>query len=333
MKAIVATEPGGSEKMRLEELPNPEPGPGQAVVRLDAGGVNFVDIYHRKGIYPVEERPIRLGVEGAGTVTAVASDVTTCKPGDRVAYVMERGSYAEMAAVPAAKLIPIPDEVATADAARLMLQGLTAHYLTRSTFPLTEGSVCLVHAASGGTGTLITQIAKIVGAQVIGTVSNAKKAKQAEAAGCDHVINYKTEEFPARVREITNGRGVDVVYDGVGKSTFNGSLDSLRRRGMLALFGQASGVVPKTDLQVLNQKGSLFLTRPTLAHYAADREELLWRASEILEWRKSGKLQVFADQTYPLAEAAAAHDALEKRKAMGKLLLLTKPESPETEDA
>lgn len=321
MKAIVAIEPGGVEQLKLEDLPVPEPKPGQAIVELDASGVNFIDIYFRKGLYPAPERPIRLGMEGAGIVRNVAPDVTTCAPGDRVAYCMERGSYAEFAAVDAWKLLPVPDGLQTAEAAQIVLQGLTAHYLTRSTFALKEGDTCLVHAAAGGTGTLIVQMAKLLGARVIGTVSNAKKASQAEAAGCDHIINYKREDFAAEVRKLTNGRGVDVVYDGVGKATFEGSLSSLRPRGMLALFGQASGPVPKFDPQTLNQKGSLFLTRPSLGHYAASRDELLWRAGELFEWRRTGKVRVLSAQHYPLAEAARAQEDLEKRRSLGKLVL------------
>lgn len=321
MNAIVAIEPGGTEQLKLEDLPIPEPKPGQAVVELDASGVNFIDVYFRQGLYAAPERPIRLGMEGAGTVRSVAPDVTTCEPGDRVAYCMERGSYAEFAAVDAWKLLPLPEGLKTADAAQIVLQGLTAHYLTRSTFALKESDTCLVHAAAGGTGTLVVQMAKLAGARVIGTVSNAKKASQAEAAGCDHVINYKREDFAAEVKKLTGGRGVDVVYDGVGKATFEGSLNSLRPRGTLALFGQASGPVPKFDPQILNQKGSLFLTRPSLGHHAATRDELLWRAGELFEWQRSGQVRVLAAQHYPLADAARAHEDLEKRRSLGKLVL------------
>ncbi len=321
MRAIVAAEPGGVESLALQDLPVPEPAPGQAVVQLDASGVNFIDVYFRKGLYPAPERPMPLGMEGAGTVTAVAPDVTTCKVGDRVAYCMERGSYAEFAAVMAWKLLPLPDEVKTKDAAALVLQGLTAHYLTRSTYSLHAGETCLVHAAAGGTGSLIVQMAKIAGARVIGTVSTAKKASQAEAAGCDHVINYKREDFAVEAKRLTDGRGVDVVYDGVGKATFEGSLNSLRPRGMLALFGQASGAVPKFDAQVLNQKGSLFLTRPSLGHYASGREELISRSNDIFEWRRRGELQVLASQEYALEDSAKAHQDLEKRRSVGKLIL------------
>jgi NADPH2:quinone reductase len=321
MRAIVAIEPGGTDQLRLEDVPEPEPKPGQAIVELDASGVNFIDIYFRKGLYAAPERPIRLGMEGAGVVRRVAPDVTTCLPGDRVAYCMERGSYAEFAAVDAWKLLPLPDGVKTVDAAQIVLQGLTAHYLTRSTYPLKEGDTCLVHAAAGGTGTLIVQMAKIAGARVIGTVSNAKKAAQAEATGCDHVINYKREDFAAGVKQLTGGRGVDVVFDGVGKATFAGSLDSLRPRGVLALFGQASGPVPKIDPQILNQKGSLFLTRPSLGHHAANRDELMWRSGELFEWMRTGQVRVLSSREYPLADAAQAHEDLEKRRTVGKLAL------------
>jgi NADPH2:quinone reductase len=260
-------------------------------------------------------------MEGAGVVRSIAADVTTCQPGDRVAYCMERGSYAEFAAVDAWKLLPLPDEVMTTEAVQIVLQGLTAHYLTRSTFALKQGDTCLVHAAAGGTGSLIVQMAKVAGARVIGTVSSAKKAAQAEAAGCDHIINYKREDFAAEVKKLTGGRGVDVVYDGVGKTTFAGSLDSLRPRGTLALFGQASGPVPKFDPQILNQKGSLFLTRPSLGHYAANRDELLWRSGELFEWLRTGAVRVLSALSYPLADAAQAHEDLEKRKSIGKLVL------------
>lgn len=321
MKAIQIHEPGNADAMKLEEVPVPVPGPGEALVRLAAAGVNYIDTYHRSGAYPIPERPFRIGMEGAGIVEAVGEGVTGFAKGSRAAWAMVRGSYAEYALVPAAKLVAVPDEVGTTAAAQVMLQGMTAHYLTRSTYPLKAGETCLVHAAAGGAGLMIVQMAKIAGTRVIGTVGTEYKAEQAKSAGADEVILYRKEDFVAEVRRMTNGRGVDVVYDGVGKTTFEGSLDCLRPRGMMALFGQASGAVTKFDPQVLNAKGSLFLTRPSLGHYCLTREELDWRAGEIFTWMAERKLQVFSDRSYPLADAAQAHKDLEKRKTSGKLTL------------
>lgn len=321
MKAIVVHETGGPENLKLQEIETPKPGPGQVRVRVHASGVNFIDIYFRKGLYEAPERPMKMGMEAAGVVDEVGEDVTSCKPGDRVAYCMERGSYAEYAIVPAWKLLPLPDEIDYITGAQLVLQGLTAHYLTRSTYSLNSGDTCLVHAAGGGTGTLIVQMAKIVGARVIGTVSNQKKAQRAKEAGCDHIINYKREDFVEVTKQLTDSKGVDVVYDGVGKSTFLGGLDVLRPRGTMALFGQASGPVAKFDPQLLNQKGSLFLTRPTLGHYAATREELVGRADELFRWVAGGKLKTFGDRSYPLENAAEAQADLEERRSLGKLTL------------
>jgi NADPH2:quinone reductase len=321
MKAIVVHEPGGPEALKLEEVAEPTPGEGQAVVEIYASGINFIDTYHRSGLYPSPDKPFRIGVEGAGKVSAVGPGVTSVQVGDRVAWCMDRGSYAESATIAASKLVPLPPEVDYADAAQLLLQGLTAHYLTRSTFPLQAGHTCLVHAAAGGTGTLIVQMAKIAGATVIGTVSTAQKLEQAKAAGCDEIINYRQQDFAEEVKRITGGRGVDVVYDGVGKSTWDGSLSCLRPRGMMVLFGQASGSVSKFDPQVLNQKGSIFLTRPSLGHYVATREELLGRAAELFGWKASRDIRVFYDRSYKLEEAADAHRDLEKRKSLGKLML------------
>ncbi len=321
MKAIVVHETGGPENLKLQEVETPQPGPGQALVRLHSSGVNFIDIYFRKGLYTAPERPMLMGMEAAGVVEAVGPDVTTCQPGDRVAYCMERGSYAQYAVVPAWKLLPLPEEVDFVTGSQLILQGLTAHYLTRSTYSLNSGDTCLVHAAGGGTGTLIVQIAKIMGARVIGTVSNQQKAQRAKEAGCDHIINYKRENFVEITRQLTESRGVDVVYDGVGQSTFLDGLDVLRPRGTMALFGQASGPVEKFDPQLLNQKGSLFLTRPSLGHYAATREELAGRAEELFRWVASGKLKTFGDRSYPLENAAEAQADLEERRSLGKLTL------------
>jgi NADPH2:quinone reductase len=324
MKIIQVPEPGGPEKMQLAEVPVPSPGPGQALVRLAASGVNFIDVYFRTGLYKAD-LPITLGNEGAGVVEAVGPGVTDVKPGDRVAYAMARGSYAEYAVVPAAQLVPIPDSVDFQTAAAAMLQGMTAHYLTHSTFPLKKGDTCLVHAAAGGAGGLTVQMAKMLGARVFGTVSTEEKARIAREHGADEVIRYTEQDFEAEVKRLTNGRGVDVVYDSVGKTTFDKSLNSLRPRGMLALFGQSSGPVPPFDPNILNGKGSLFLTRPTLAHHVLTRDELLWRAEDVLNWIASGKLKLRIDRTYPLADVAAAHRDLEGRRTAGKLVLTVQP--------
>src|ERR1035438_8146963 len=320
MKAIQVNEAGGPEKLELVDVPVPRPAANQALVRIAASGVNFIDVYFRTGLYKADF-PMIPGSEAAGTVEAVGSEVTEVAPGDRVAYAMARGSYAEYAAVPAAQLVKIPDHVDLATAAAAMLQGMTAHYLTHSTFPLKSGDTCLVHAAAGGAGGLIVQMAKMLGARVFGTVSTQAKAEIARSHGADEVILYTEQDFEAEVKRLTAGRGVDVVYDSVGKTTFDKSLNCLRPRGLLALFGQSSGPVPPFDPGILNAKGSLFLTRPSLGHYVATREELLWRAGDVLGWLDSGKLKLRIDHTYPLADAAAAHRDLESRKTAGKLLL------------
>jgi NADPH2:quinone reductase len=320
MKAIVVHTPGGPEQMQLVEVPVPQPGPKQVLVRIAASGVNFIDVYFRTGLYKADS-PIALGSEGAGTVEAVAADVTEVAPGDRVAYAMARGSYAEYAVVPAAQLVKIPDHVDFKTAAGAMLQGMTAHYLTHSTFLLKSGDTCLVHAAAGGAGGLTVQMAKMLGARVFGTVSTEAKAQIARENGVDEVIRYTEVDFETEVKRLTAGRGVDVVYDSVGKTTFDKSLSSLRPRGMLALFGQSSGSVPPFDPGILNAKGSLFLTRPSLAHHVLTREELLWRAGDVLRWLEEGKLKLRIDRVYPLADAAAAHRDLEARRTAGKLLL------------
>jgi len=319
MKSILVNVPGGPENLQLVEVPTPRPGPGQALVRLAASGVNFIDIYFRTGLYKAE-LPIAIGSEGAGTVEAVGEGVTEVAPGDRVAYAMARGSYAEYAVVPAAQLVKIPAHLDFQSAAAAMLQGMTAHYLTHSTFALKAGDTCLVHAAAGGAGGLIVQMAKNLGARVLGTVSTAEKAQIARQSGADEVILYTEREFDVEARRLTGGRGVDVVYDSVGKTTFEKSLNALRPRGTLALFGQSSGSVPAFDPAIL-AKGSLFLTRPGLPHYLLTREELLWRAGEVLDAIDAGKLRLRIDRTYPLADAAAAHRDLESRKTAGKLLL------------
>ncbi len=321
MKAIQVRETGGPEKLQLVETPIPHPGPKEALVRVAASGVNFIDVYFRTGLYK-SEIPIALGQEGAGTVEQVGAEVTGIAPGDRVAWAMPRGSYAEYAVTPAWQLVKIPDNLDFQTAAAVMLQGMTAHYLTHSTWALKPGDACLVHAAAGGAGGLIAQMAKMLGARVLGTVSTEEKAAIAREHGVDEAILYTRTEFDVEVRRLTNGRGVDVVYDSVGKSTFDKSLNCLRPRGLLALFGQSSGPVPPFDLNILNGKGSLFVTRPTLGHYTLTREELLWRAGDVLGWVASGKLHPRIERTYPLAEAAAAHRALEGRQTAGKLLLI-----------
>jgi NADPH2:quinone reductase len=306
--------------MALVDVPTPAPGPGQALVRIAVSGVNFIDVYFRTGLYK-SDLPIAIGQEAAGVVEAIGSGVTDVAAGDRVVYALARGSYAEYAVVPAASLVKVPEGIDLADAAAAMLQGTTAHYLTHSTYPLKSGETCLVHAAAGGAGRLIAQMAKMRGARVLGTVSTDQKAAIARDAGVDDVILYTQQDFEQEVKRLTAGRGVDVVYDSVGKTTFDKSLNCLRARGMLALFGQSSGPVPPFDAGILNAKGSLFLTRPSLAHHLVGREELLWRTGDVLNWLASGKLRLMIDRTYPLAEAAAAHRDLESRKTAGKLLL------------
>jgi NADPH2:quinone reductase len=315
MKAVFVEQPGGPENLKYADLPKPAPGPGQALVKIAASGVNFIDIYFRAGLYKADP-PIVLGSEGAGTVESVAPDVTGVKPGDRVAYAMARGSYAEYAVVPAWQLVKLPDEVDFNTGAAALLQGMTAHYLTHSTYPLKAGETCLIHAAAGGVGLLLVQMAKMIGARVIGTVGNEDKARQAKDAGADEVVIYTQQDFT------TVAKGAHVVYDSVGKSTFMQSLDCLRPRGMMVSFGNASGPVADFAPLILSQKGSLFLTRPSLAHYTLDRRELEWRAGDVLGWIAQGKLKLHIHKTYPLADAAQAQRDLEGRKTTGKLLLV-----------
>ena len=321
MKAIQVLTTGGPASLQLVEVPTPQPGPQQVLVKIGASGVNFIDVYFRTGLYKADS-PIAIGSEAAGTVEAVGEGVTEFKPGDRVAYAMVRGSYSEYSVVPAAMLVKIPGHVDFVTAAAAMLQGMTAHYLTHSTYPLKAGEGCLVHAAAGGTGSLIVQMAKMCGARVFGTVSTEDKARIAREAGADETILYTRQEFDVEVKRLTEGRGVDVVYDSVGKTTFEKSLNSLRPRGTLALFGQSSGPVPPFDPAILNGKGSLYLTRPSLAHYIMTRDELLLRATDVLKWIDSGQLKLRIDRTYPLADAASAHRDLESRKTAGKLVLV-----------
>jgi NADPH2:quinone reductase len=320
MRIIRVHQPGGPEQLVLEDIPAPQPGPGQALVKVQYSGVNFIDIYFRTGLYKADA-PYGIGMEAAGLVQAVGPDVFEITPGDRVAYAMHRGSYAECAVVPAWQLVKIPDGLGFDQAAAAMLQGMTAHYLTHSTWPLTSRDVCLVHAAAGGAGMLIVQMAKMRGARVIGTTSTEQKAARAKQAGCDDVILYTDTPFDEEVKRLTGGRGVDVVYDSVGASTFMQSLNSLRPRGLMVSFGNASGAVPPVEPLLLNQKGSLFLTRPTLAHHCAERGELLWRATDVLGWVAGGKLKLHIEKVYPMSEAAQAHIDLASRKTSGKLLL------------
>ncbi len=321
MRAIRVHEYGGPEVFKLEEITLPEPGGGEALVTVEAAGVNFIDVYHRTGLYP-GALPFTPGMEAAGVVEAVGPGVYEVEVGDRVAYAMERGSYAERAVVPAWKLVRLPESLDAEAGAAAMLQGMTAHYLTRSTYPLAGGETALVHAAAGGVGLLLVQMAARIGATVIGTVSTEEKASLAREAGADAVILYTEGDFAEEALRLTDGRGVHVVYDSVGQATFDQSLACLRPRGLLALFGQSSGSVPPINPSVLaTGGGSLFLTRPGLAHYAADRGELLERAGDVLHWVATGELRLRIDRTYPLSEAAEAHRALEGRQTAGKVLL------------
>ena len=321
MKAIRVHAPGGPEALRYEDVEQPVPGSGQVLVKIEAAGVNFVDVYQRTGHYKVPV-PFTLGQEGAGSVTAVGPGVTDPKVGDRVAYATVLGAYAEYAVVPADRVVVLPDGVSVKQGAAAMLQGLTAHYLATSTYALKPGDACVVHAAAGGVGLLLCQIAKLRGARVLGTVSTREKAALARGAGADEVILYTEQDFESEVKRLTSGAGVQVVYDSVGKTTFEKGLSCLARRGMMVLYGQSSGPVGPFDPQVLNQKGSLFLTRPTIVHYIATRAELLARAGDLLGWIQRGRLNVRIDRELPLAQAAEAHRLLEARKTTGKVLLI-----------
>jgi NADPH:quinone reductase len=321
MQAIRVHQYGGPEAMELEQLPVPEPGSGQALVQIEAAGVNFIDIYQRSGAYKLP-LPLGLGLEGAGTVQAVGDGVTDVAVGDRVAWTQIPGSYATHTVVPADRLVKLPEKLSAKDGAAAMLQGMTAHYLVHSTYPLKSGETCLIHAAAGGVGLLFCQMARMVGARVIGTAGTDEKASLARAAGADEVIVYTKQDFEPEVKRLTDGKGVDVVYDSVGKDTFDKSLNCLRPRGMLVLFGQASGAVPPFDPQTLNAKGCLYLTRPRLDVYIESREELVERASDVLGWIADGKLKLRAEHTYGLDQAAQAHTDLNGRKTTGKLVLL-----------
>jgi NADPH:quinone reductase len=321
MKAICPAEPGGPEVLTLMEQPDPKPGPGQLLVRTVAIGVNYIDVYHRTGLYSTP-RPIPLGLEGAGVVEAVGEGVTAPRAGQRVAWCQAPGSYATRVLVPAARAIEVPDGIDDHVAAALPLQGMTAHYLCHDTFPLRPGHVALIHAAAGGVGLLLVQLAKRAGARVFGTVSTPEKAKLARSVGADEIIFYHEQDVEAEVRRLTDGRGADVVYDSVGQATVDKSLRSLATRGYLVLFGQSSGMVAPIDPQRLSVGGSLFLTRPTLAHYTQTRQELMGRADVLFRAVLDKSLRVHVNATFPLADARAAHEALEGRATTGKILLV-----------
>jgi NADPH:quinone reductase len=321
MKAIRVHAPGAADVMKFEDVPEPQPKAGEAVVKVDAAGLNYIDVYQRSGLYKLD-MPLTLGLEAGGTVTAVGAGVTDVKVGDKVAYTGVPGAYAQYATVPAARLVVLPQGVSTKQGAAIMLQGMTAHYLACSTYPLKKGDACLVHAAAGGVGLILCQIARLRGARVIGTVSTEEKAKLAREAGADETILYTKQDFAAEVKRITGGKGLQVVYDSVGKDTWEGSLNCLAPRGLIALYGQSSGPIGQIDPQILNTKGSLFLTRPSLNAYIATREELQQRAGDLFGWIREGKLKLRMEFEFPLKDAAQAHRALEGRKTTGKVLLI-----------
>src|SRR6202166_3642793 len=321
MKAIQVPKTGGVEVLTVVDIPTPKPKPNEVLVKIAAAGVNYIDVYFREGRYPITP-PFILGQEASGVVSEVGSEVKDFKPGERVAYTGITGAYAEFEAVPADRLVRVPAGITDQQAAAAMLQGMTAHYLTHSTYPIKKGETALIHAAAGGVGLLLVQMSKNVGARVIATVSTEEKAKLARDAGADEVILYTQSDFEAETKRLTGGKGVDVVYDSVGKTTFEQGLNVLRPRKMMVLFGGSSGAVPPFDTMALSQKGSLFLTRPTLMNYIATREELVARSSAVFSMISAGKLKVRIEYTYPLAEAQRAHRDLEGRKTTGKLLLI-----------
>jgi len=321
MKAIRVQSPGGPDVLKYEEVSDLKPGPGQVLIKLHAIGVNFIDVYHRTGLYKLP-LPFTPGMEGSGVVESVGTDVTEVQLGDRVAYAMAVGAYAELAVVPSRQLVKIPATMDFSSAAAVMLQGMTAHYLTHSTYAIQPGDTILVHAAAGGAGLLIAQMAKRRGARVIGTVSTEEKARFARSAGVDEVILYTEADFEAEVKRLTEGKGLPVVYDSVGKTTYEKSLNCLRPRGMMVLFGQSSGAVPPIDPGILAAKGSLYLTRPSLGHYSATREELLSRANDVIGWVSKGELKLRIEKTFALSDAAEAHRELESRRTTGKLLII-----------
>jgi len=321
MKAIQVSKPGGAEVLELVDLPIPKPNPNEALVAIKAAGVNLIDVYYREGRYPAP-LPLIVGQEGAGIVDAIGSEVTNLKVGDRVAFTGVLGSYADYAAIPADRLVTIPNNLDLQQAAAAMLQGMTAHYLTHATYPIKRGDNVLIHAAAGGVGLLLVQLAKRLGARVIGTAGSPAKAELAREAGADEVIIYTSEDFETETRRLTGDRGVDVVYDGVGKTTFGKDLKVLRPRGYLVVYGGSSGPVPPLDVMTLNKHGSLYVTRPSLHHYIHSREELEQRSSSVLGMVDRGELKLRIYKTYPLAEAVTAHQDLEGRKTTGKLLLI-----------
>jgi NADPH2:quinone reductase len=321
MKAIVVHQIGGPEELKYEDVPVPAPGPGEVLIKVETTGVNYIDTYHRTGLYKLP-LPFTPGSEAAGTVEAIGAGVSEFQKGDRVVSSSVKGAYAEFALIPAAQAVKIPEGLGFREAAAAMLQGMTAHYLAYSTWPLQNGQTALVHAAAGGMGLLLTQMAKNLGARVIGTVSTEEKAKLAREAGAEETILYTQQDFETEVKRIMGGKGVDVVYDSVGASTFMKSLNCLRPRGMMVTFGNASGPVPPIEPAILNTKGSLFLTRPKLYDYIATRSDLEWRANDVLGWVKSGKLKLRVEHVYKLAEAQQAHRDIESRKTTGKLILL-----------
>ncbi len=321
MKAIRVHQPGGPEALRLDEMPEPRPQPGEALIAIEAAGLNYIDVYFRKGLYRAA-LPLTLGLEGGGIVKAIGSGVEEVRVGDRVAYTSVPGAYAQLAVVPASRLVVLPPGISAKQGAAAMLQGMTAHYLATGCWPLRSGDTCLVHAAAGGVGLLLCQIAKIRGARVLATVSTEEKADLARRAGADEVILYSKQDFEVEVKRLTGGNGVQVVYDGVGQTTFKKGLGCLAPRGMMVLYGQASGPVGAFDPQELSAHGSLFLTRPTLAHYILTRGDLVARANEVFGWIRDGKLALRIEREYPLADAAQAHRALEGRETTGKVLLI-----------
>ena len=321
MKAVRVHAAGGPEAMKFEDVPEPTPKAGEAIVKVDAAGLNYIDVYQRSGLYKLE-MPLTLGLEAGGTVTAVAPGVTEVKVGDKIAYTGVPAAYAQYAAVPAARLVVLPHGVSTKQGAAAMLQGMTAHYLACTTYPLKNGDTCLVHAAAGGVGLLLCQMAKMRGARVLGTVSTEEKAKLAREAGADDVILYTKQDFEAETKRITDGQGVQVVYDSVGKTTFEKGFNVLAPRGMMILYGQSSGPVAAFDAGILGAKGSLFLTRPSLFAYTATREELVQRAGDVLGWIRDGKLKLRMEFEFALKDVAEAHRALEGRKTTGKVLLV-----------
>ena len=322
MRAVVVHQPGGPEVLIAQEMPSPEPGPGQLRVDVAAAGVNYIDVYYRTGAYPLPT-PFIAGTEGAGVVSAVGAGVTGFQKGDHVAWAMVPGTgYAERVIVPAARAVPVPADIDDETAGAVLLQGLTAHYLTRSTYPVRPGETALVHAAAGGVGHLLTQVLTARGVRVIATTSSADKASLAREAGAAEVIRYERDDVASEVSRLTDGRGVDVVYDGVGRATFHGSIDSLRPRGMFVLYGAASGAVAPVDPHLLQSKGSLFFTRPSLAHYIVSRAELLERSRELFAWVASGELSVRVGARYPLDQARQAHEDLESRRTTGKSLII-----------